>query len=144
MNIEGLDLTITEGSLEEAFTLQKALSDALRDRGINFSLSGVKFDSNIMDAETGDMNVGSILEMVLSVATDKPVRDALYALGRRCAVTVDGKKIPIGHEFFSHGDNRKHYFPVMMEIARANLAPFFQGLNLSSLIPGGLMANFQK
>lgn len=34
----------------------------------------------------------------------------------------------VNMDFFEKEENRKHYFPAMIEIARVNLAPFFINL----------------
>jgi len=135
MQINGMELKITEGSLEEAFALQKALSDALREKGIKFSLSGIKFDEDIFETEMGNVDIGGIMEMVLSVSTDRRVRECLFALGKRCTIGSGEQSFRITEDFFEKTENRQHYFPIMMEIAKANLSPFFKGLNFGSLIP---------
>lgn len=135
MQVNGLDLKLTEGSLEEAFALQKALSDALREKGINFSLSGVKLDDDIFKTDMGDVDIGGIMEMVLSVSTDNRVRDSIFALAKRCTIGSGEQMVRVTKEFFEEPENRQHYFPVMMAIAKANLSPFFKGLNFGSFLP---------
>lgn len=134
MNVNGLEIDITQGSLQEVFALQKAISNALRDKGIDFSLTGLNIDK-VLNTEIGDSNIGAILDMGLSVITDTEIRNCLFTLGKRANINRDGVKSVITPEFFEAPENRKHYFPVMGAIMKENILPFFQGLNLGSLIP---------
>ncbi len=136
--LNGIELDLFEGSFEDVLALQKALSDALREKGVNFSFSGLKVSEELLQTDLSSDNIGGIADMVLSVATDKAVRNALFALGARCRVVKDGRDANVTPAFFEVPENRKHYFPVMVEIAKVNLLPFFEGLDLGSLIPGAL------
>ncbi len=141
MNINGLALNITMGSLEECFNLQKVITDALRGRGIHFSLNGFSFEKDLLD---NNFDVGALIEMVLSVPTDKALRDSLLVLAKRCVIGEGAEAVKVDLEFFEREENRQHYFPIMIEIAKVNLLPFFRGLNLESLIPENWKGNNQK
>lgn len=135
MTVNGKELKITVASFSDVMALMKALSDSMRDGGIKFNLQGFKFEGEI---EIGD--IGPVIEAALSVATDDAVRDRLLECGKK-ALIGDSK---VNMDFFEAEENRQYYFPVMIEIARVNLAPFFGSLNsLSSILPG-LTDAFQK
>ncbi len=143
-NLKGIELNVEEGAFEDVITLQKALSDALLQKGVKFSLSGIKLSKEALQTEVSEDNLGGIIEMALSVATDKSVRKALFTLGAECTVVKDSVTQKVNPEFFEARENRKHYFPVMIEIIKVNLLPFFEGLNLGSLVPGALNAKDPK
>ncbi len=135
MKINNLELTITEGTLEEAFALKEVLTEALQGKA---NLSGISLGSDVMNTEIGGDNIGALLDMVMSVATSPKVRACLLTLCERCAIGKGAEKTKVSMEFFEPVKNRKHYYPVMMEVAKANLLPFFQGLNLGSYIQNAL------
>ncbi len=137
MSLENLDLKITQGTLQEVFNLQKALSDALRDKGVKFSLKGVTL-GKVLKSEAGETDVGGIIDMALSVVTDEKVRSNLLVLCKKATVQVAGNTIKVDFDFFEKVENRQYYYPIMTEILMENFAPFFPGLNFKSLIPGFL------
>lgn len=135
MEVNGKQLKVTVSSFSETMELMKVLSDSMKEGGITFSLSGFKFEGDI---EIGD--IGPVVEAALSVATSSEVREALFKCAKR-ALIGDNK---VDKDFFENPDNRQYYFPVMIEIARVNLAPFFGILNSWSASLSGLKDLFQK
>ncbi len=142
MQINGLELKITEGTLEEAFALKEVLTEALRGKA-NLTMPRQAPEGDILDTEIGGDNIGALLDMVMSVATNPKVRACLLTLCKRCAIGEGADRIKVSMEFFEPVENRKHYYPVMLEVAKANLLPFFQDLNLGSWIPDGLKDKLQ-
>ncbi len=141
MQINGQELKITEGTLEEAFALKEVLTEALQGKA---NLSGISLGSDVMNTEISGDNIGALLDMVMSVATNPKVRACLLTLCERCVIGEEGAgRIKVSMEFFEPVENRKHYYPVMMEVAKANLLPFFQGLNLGSYIQNALKEKTQ-
>ncbi len=136
--INGLELQTVEGPFEDVLTLQKALTDALLKRGVDFSSEVHSNTEDPLQTEIGDKNTGTLIKMALSVATEKPVRDALFALAKECTVVKEGVTHKLNEEFFDLPENRKHYFPLMFELAKVNLLPFVEGQDFGSLIPGFL------
>ncbi len=136
--INGLELQTVEGPFEDVLILQKALSDALLKRGLDFSSEVHINTEDPLQTEIADKNTEILIKMALSVGTEKPVRNALFALGARCTIIKDGGSKKVDPAFFEVPENRKHYFPIMIEVAKVNLLPFFEGLNLKSLILGAL------
>jgi len=50
--------------------------------------------------------------------------DARFKCAERCLLGED----KINWDFFEKEENREYYFPIMIEIAKVNLAPFVKGL----------------
>jgi hypothetical protein len=123
-------LRITLGSFEEAIDLQDAIVGALRGNGMNVDLSE--------NAAIENMEIGGFLDAALSVIGDKKVRAALF----ECAGRAEYNNQKINIDFFEN--NRELYYPIMIEILKANVGPFVGGL-ISSLSEAGVnLENFQK
>ena len=137
--IDGVELKITPAGFADVMALKKSISDALRDAGIKLDLSGISIDAeNPMQSELGD--IGGIVEMIMSVATDPKVRDCLFKCCERVLYGED--KVDI--DFFDDPGNRVYYYPIMIEVIKINLSPFFLKLgSLFSNLPN-LTELFQK
>jgi hypothetical protein len=123
-------LEITLASFESAMDLQDAIVGALRGNGMNVDLSE--------NAAIENMEIGGFLDAALSVIGDKRVRSALFDCSR--SAIYDKKQIDL--DFFEN--NRELYYPIMVEILKANIGPFVSGL-ISSLSAAGVnLENFQK
>lgn len=138
MDIDGRKLNITMASFGEVMEFKKVVSDALREGGIKLDLTGFSFD----DMEVGD--VGGIIESVLSVATNAQVRACLFKMAKRCRFGQGQTEEQITEDFFEIPENRQYYYPIMMEIARYNLAPFFGKMNSWFSTLQSLTGKFQK
>ena len=139
MDIEGRKLKITVSSFAVAMRLLKALAESVKGDGIKFDLSTFKINFDALEqTEVGD--IGPIIQAGLSLATDENLRNVLFECAERALIGDD----KVDMDFFEEEKNRKHYYPVMVEIARVNLAPFFGGLNSMSLNLGELIGNLQK
>ncbi len=141
-----LDLTLsfTEGSFEEVLNFQKAVADALRDKGIKVSLDGLNFE-DAAQSDINDTNASSAFDKMLSVITDKNVRRTLLEMAARCTVEKPGgEKFKVNPNFFRPLEHRKYYFPVMGMIGWENLAPFGEGLVSESSDLVGLAHKFLK
>lgn len=124
-------LTITLGSFKEATALQRALANALKG-----SVSDIKIPKSVKD----DVDIGGFLDSLFSVISDQEVENALFACASRSA--FNGKKVD--RDFFEEAENREHYYPIMLEVAKANLGPFFKGVLSKFMGPGHQGALFQK
>ena len=143
MQIDGKELLITPASFGEVMALKKAIGDALRADGINIDLGGLKLDEgNPLESEVGGDTIGSLLENVVAIATNPEVQVHLFACCER--VVLGDKRDKIDRDFFEAPENRKHYYPIMMEVLKVNLLPFFG--NLGSVFSGfqSLITNIQK
>lgn len=122
MQINGEELRITPASFAEAVALQRAVGAAIK--GSNISLPE---DANIGDAS---INISEIMDLVISVGISPEVEEAVFVCAKRALLGT--KKID--REFFETVENREHYYPIMLEVARVNLSPFFK--NLASMFTG--------
>jgi hypothetical protein len=131
--IDGQELLITPASLTKAFALQKALADALRADGINIDIGTLDFNTeDPTKSEVGEKTVGSLIENVLAVATSPVVLETLFAC---CETATFGKnRTKIDAEFFEEVENRQYFYPIMVEVLKVNLGPFFK--KIGSLLGG--------
>lgn len=126
---------IQVGSLLDCTVLKLAVIKALKAEGVKIDLSGWKA------GEVGDISF--LTNAALGVLGDEKIEKALYALGKNCLIGEDENAVKISEEFFEPPENRKYYYPVMAKILTENLAPFIEGLSLSSLIPPDLIEKIQ-
>jgi len=139
MLIEGKELSITPAGFADVFALKRALAVALKRDGIKLDLSGISIDTdNPMASEVGD--IGGILDSILEVATDPAVQKWLF----KCCERVIYGEDKVNQDFFEEPDNRQYYYPIMIEVVKVNLSPFF--LKLNSLFSGlpEMIKNTQK
>lgn len=139
MQLEGKELTITPAGFADVFALKRALALALKRDGINLNLSGFSINTeNPGASEIGD--IGGILDSVLEVATDPDVQKWLF----QCCERVVFDKNKVNKDFFEEVDNRQYYYPIMIEVIKVNLSPFFGKLgSLFANLPG-VTELFQK
>jgi hypothetical protein len=132
MLIEGKELIITPAGFADVFALKRALALALKKDGINLDLSGFSINTeDPMSSEIGD--IGGIIDSVLEVATDPDVQKWLFKCCER--VLYGQNKVDI--DFFEIPENRQYYYPIMIEVIKINLLPFFLKLNsLFANLPG--------
>lgn len=148
MKISGVEIHIEEASFQDAMALQKALGRALK--GQKLDLSGASSDIIKKDAQ-GNIDVAStdlsgaggiattIFNLLLGPACSDEVESCAMACAKKC-YTEPGKE-KIDAEFFEKVDNRGLYYPIMIEVIKANCGPFIKGL-VSSF--GDLGAIFAK
>lgn len=130
---------IQVGSMADCANLKLAVIKALKSEGIKIDLRTWSLKG--LETEIGD--IGGILNAALGVLGDTGIEKALYTLGKNCLIGEDEKAVAVSEEFFEPVENRKYYYPVMAKILTENLAPFFAGLSLESLIPSGLIGKIQ-
>jgi hypothetical protein len=128
----GKELDITLGSFQEADNLFKAVCRALKGNKIDLP------ESLKSDLSAGQLS--GILDMLLSVISDDEIESCIFECAKRCGIGPTHEKINI--EYFDREENRQEYIPVMLEIAKANLAPFMSGIT-SSLGVGNIQAIIQ-
>lgn len=132
--MEGLKITL--GSFSEAMALQKAIGRALR--GQKLDLQGASSDI-IKRKEDGSIDVASvdlsevggiattIMNLVLGAACSDEVENCLFACAGRCLIGQD----KVDRDYFEKAENRANYYPIMIEIIKANCGPFLKGLGSS-------------
>jgi hypothetical protein len=122
--------------------LQKALGRALK--GQKLDLGGIysdilkKDDAGNIDVASVDLSgIGgiatTILNLLLGPACSDEVESAAMTCAKKCYTEVGKEKIDM--DFFEKEENRSLYYPIMIEVIRANCGPFIKGL-ISSF--GGL------
>lgn len=126
MLIDGKELIVSTASFGEVMALKGAIVKALKENGVKIDLSGINLsEEDISKIEIGD--VGWILEPVLTVSTDPAIRDLLFKCCERAAFGPKKDKIDV--DFFEIPENRQYYYPIMMEVMKINIAPFFGRLS---------------
>jgi hypothetical protein len=128
MKIGEKELRITPSSFEEALDLKDAVENSIRS-------GKIKVDAKInledpLKTDLGDETIGSILNSVLSIDSSKDVRERLFICAERALLGEE----KINKDFFDKVENREFYYPIMLEILKVNLIPFFKGLFSGSLI----------
>jgi len=120
MKIGDKDFTISPSSFALTMRLQRAIANAIKGDGIKFDLSSIDLGAeNIEKMELGD--IGWIIDPILSLATNEEVQTILFEC---CKSALIGKD-KINPDFFESEDNRKYYYPIMFEVIKTNLTPFF-------------------
>jgi hypothetical protein len=136
MKISGVEIHIESASFADAMALQKALGRALK--GQKLDLSGASSDIIKKDAQ-GNIDVAStdlsgaggiattVFNLLLGPACSDEVESCAMACAKKC-YTADTEKLPIDPTFFEKVDNRGLYYPIMIEVIKANCGPFIKGL----------------
>jgi len=139
MKIDGKELIISPASFEDAMELKEIIAVALKENGIKIDLSSIDIKSeNIDDIEAGD--IGWILEPILTLTTDSTIRKHLF----KCAERAMFDKNKVNADLFEPAENRKYYYPIMMEVLKINIFPFFGLVNSKSFSLPGLTEFYQK
>lgn len=107
-----MDLKINMASFEDAWELQRVVSNVAKKEGIKIS-----------DLTSPD-RLDKIVNFALSVNGDKEVFNALWACLARCL--YNGEKIT--KATFDDAEARKDYLPVITKCIEVNLEPFTDGL----------------
>lgn len=145
MTIDGKELKITLGSFAESMALQKAIGRALK--GQRLDLGGLESDiikkkeDGSIDLESVDLSGASgiattLLNLVLGAACSDEVESCLFACAARCLFGQD----KVNRDFFEEEKNRPYYYPIMIEIIKANCGPFIAGLGSSFGVLGQILA----
>ena len=134
MQINGKELQITPAGFGDAMALQKAIGRALKG-------SKLELPENMTDKMDASQ-LGDIIGAVLGVATSDEVEAALFACANRAV--YGPTKEPVTREFFEKVEHRELYYPIMVEIIKANVGPFFKGLSSKFAGLGQMLASNQK
>ena len=127
--MEGLQITI--GSFKEATTLQRAIANALKGNAGNIKLP---------KSAKEEIDFSGFLDSLLSVISDTEVENALFA----CAARSAYKGVKVDRDFFEPKENRELFYPIMLEVAKENLGPFFSGVLSKFMGPEGSGELLQK
>jgi len=118
MKIDGKELRITEAGFNDALELHDSIIESLKKEKAELKLNFKEIE------DTEDMDFGGIFRMALEAAGSSRVRSCLF----KCATKAVYDDQRIDPEFFERVENRKLYYPIMMEILKVNLGPFFGSL----------------
>lgn len=140
VQVNGKRLLITPAAFEDAMELQDAVGNALK--GAKLDLKGLdNVDaSKLLETDVSTLSgpLESIIGMALSVVTSKPVRAALF---KCCEKAVYGED-RVTREFFEAEANRELYYPIMVEVVKVNLGPFFRKVSSLFMGHGGMLQRF--
>jgi len=145
MELNGKRFIVQPAGFEDADELQTAIMEGLK--GSKIDLSGLSEalaeGENILEADIGKMSgpIESIIGMALSVCTSKRVKQALFKCCDKIVLVGDEN---VNREFFENVDNRELYYPIMMEVVKVNLGPFFKRIGSLFGGPGSLITAFLK
>lgn len=141
MQIDGKELLITPASFEIAMRLKKNIADALRSDGINLDIGGLDSE-NVLESDLSGETIGSLVENIMAVATAPAVVSSLFEC---CQTVVIGEnRERVDRDFFEEVENRQYFYPIMTEVLKANLGPFFRKIgSMFSDLPG-LLGKFRK
>jgi hypothetical protein len=116
MQIKGSELRITPASLSDALALEKAIGRALKG-------TRLELPETVTAEVTTDM-FSDIIGAVLGVATSDEVEACLFKCAERALVGT----VRVDRDFFEDVENRQYYYPIMVEVIKENVGPFFKGL----------------
>ena len=123
MQLNGMELKITPASFSDAMALQKAIGRALK--GTKFTMpTMVKDAKGDIDLGKSDIDLVGVIDLVLGVAVSDEVQACLFACSARALLGQD----KIDADFFEKVEHRELYYPIMVEIIKVNVGPFFKGL----------------
>lgn len=120
-------LNITIASFKEAMALKNAVANALSNSS-NVSISKEDFSynaKNILKSKISDKAIAGFFSLVLNVDTSEEVYNNLML----CAKRASYGEFRINEDFFDTEEHRELYYPIMFEILKVNLMPFFKSLS---------------
>jgi hypothetical protein len=123
MQLNGMELKITPASFSDAMALEKAIGRALK--GTKFTMPTIIQDgAGKVDLEKSDIDLVGVIDLVLGAAVSDEVETCLFS----CAQTALLGTSKIDRDFFEKVEHRELYYPIMVEIIKVNVGPFFKGL----------------
>lgn len=127
MQIDGHELLVTPADFETAMRLQAEMASALQEFGFDLGLGKIKPNAeNILKTELPENTLDALVSKALSLATNKHVINILFECCK--SVTFGKDRLKVDRDFFESVDNRKYFYPIMVEVAKQNLVPFIGSL----------------
>jgi len=140
--LNGKRFLINPAGFEDAMELQEAVAEALK--GSKLDLKGITSADagNLLETDISELSgpLETVIGMALSVITSKRVKTALF----KCCEKVLLGDDKVNRDFFENVDNRELYYPIMMEVVKVNLGPFFKRIGLLFGGQGGPLSLFLK
>lgn len=137
VDIDGRELKIQESSFINAMALKHNLGKVLNIKELDLNLD----IDDPLKTDISTETIGGMLENMISVATDPNIMKSLF---KCCEKVVFLDDEIINESFFNKKENRGLYYPIMLEVLKVNILPFFE--KISSMFTGvsGLMGKLQK
>lgn len=126
MEINEHELKITPASFEEAINLKNAIGKAIKTGKINVDIDKIDIE-DLDNIEIPSETIGDIINAVLAVGISKEIEKCFFDCAKRAMIDNTEKDL-INRDFFENVDNRQYYYPIMIEIIKVNVLPFFKGL----------------
>lgn len=124
MIIKGKDLRITPASFDDAMNLQKAIGKAINQNRIGIDLNNIEDADSILNLDFSKEMLGDFLRTAISIGISNDVEQCIFKCAERALIGEN----KIDKAFFEDVENRKHYYPIVIEIIKVNLSPFFESL----------------
>lgn len=142
MDLNGKELIVQPSSFKNGMVLKRVISKALRADGITLDLNEITIDEkDFKKSNVGKETLGSLIENLLAISTDENIENALL---KCCEKVVMLDKELIDYSFFEPVENRQYYYPIMIEVLKVNLMPFFEQISSMFQGAGELMQKLQK
>jgi len=134
VSINGIPLYITPASFQDASELRNAFLEAIQKTNVD------NLGSNFFNLEFSQEAILPFIKGIISIATSERMENALFKCCEK--VLFGDQKVKINRDFFEDVDNREYYYKIMLEVAKANLIPFFKGIGgalkkFTDIIPTG-------
>lgn len=144
MKVAGHELSITPATWAEATALKTAVANALKRSKLDLSgleMGGLKEDLANLGEDASEIDLGrmsgpvnSLVSLICNLETSDDVRSALFTCAARTNITIGAERFKVTEDFFEKMEHRELYYPIMIEVLKFNLSPFFK--NLGSMFPG--------
>lgn len=121
----GIELVVKLADFPDGHRLFKAVLTELKA----ISLDVDKIDLNADLTKLDPKMFNTLKNVFCQLLSSETVEKALISCMLRCL--YDGQQLKMSA--FNQANAREDFLPVAWEVGRANLAPFFRGLNLKSL-----------
>lgn len=129
MKFDKTKLQITPTDFDTAKDFERALAKALAASPMNIVLDNINA-KNIFNSKISTNAAGEIIKSCLHLIISKEVEEMFF----KCAERALYDKEKVDKEFFEK--ERSFYYPILFELIKVNVLPFFEGLSLKS---GGLL-----
>ncbi|GBR74825.1 hypothetical protein NO1_1933 [Candidatus Termititenax aidoneus] len=128
-DLNGRELVITPSPFGLVLELKNAVIKALTERKLSAG-------STVLDALNGKTELSpemldGFLQAILAVAGNSEVERLLMECAKRAYIGINKDKIDA--DYFDEVNNRRDYYPIMFNVLKENLEPFFAGA--ASLFP---------
>lgn len=123
MKFDKSKLRITVGSFREAKALERALERALANSSMNIGVKEIN-KKDLTKSEFSEGTMGEMIKSALHLLISEEVEEKLFTCAKRTAYGED----KVTEDFFEPVERRELYYPIMIEITRANVLPFMKSL----------------